>query len=256
MGPNYVDLAGQEEQLLSRTRYGSRLTMLERMAFRAPDSGEAWTRLTSALIDEGEFERAAITSTALEAVAPSGPAHLLRSQALLTSDPQEALRYAELALEATPLDYRSHLQLAKCQFALGDKDRAGLKAAQEAVVLSGGLREVVEMRAALLRLHGHVEEADALLRQGHGTPTAQQIARPASLAAVPGALASTPRSRDNSTASGLILVVLVLLSCINGALVSLDLLTPYAALPLAILLAVAALWALKARQNGPRTARR
>ncbi|MFV0458780.1 MAG: tetratricopeptide repeat protein [Actinomycetales bacterium] len=149
------------DTLMERGRLGEAILLLERLAFADPANGPVWRRLTIALLETGQFERAAITSCAYEAMAPSPHAYLLRSRALLQVEPHEALAPALSAQVSAPQDWATHAQVARCHVAGPDHRGHGLQAAQQAVELAPGQAEAHVVLALALRRHDRLPEAES-----------------------------------------------------------------------------------------------
>lgn len=148
------------EVLLAQGRSDAAVALLERLAFMNPDQGEIWERLTGALIGLGEYERAAITSFAFEALAPSPQAYLMRSEALLHVEPQEALPAALSAQAADPTNWAAHAQVARCHLVGLDAAGRGLQAAQQAVALAPDEARAHAVLAMAYRRHERYDEAE------------------------------------------------------------------------------------------------
>lgn len=148
------------DTLMAQRRFEVAIPLLERMAFASPEDGQIWRRLTDALIANGEYERAAITSYAYEALAPSPRAYLLRSRALLAVEPHEALIPALSAQAASPEDWATHAQVARCYVAGPDAAGLGLKAAERALRLAPNVAEAYVVLALAMRRHERFEDAE------------------------------------------------------------------------------------------------
>lgn len=157
----FADELTRVDTLMEQRRYEVAIPLLERMAFANPEDGEIWRRLTHALIDNKEYERAAITSYAYEALAPSPRAYLLRSRALLVVEPHEALVPALSAQAAAPQDWATHAQVARCYVAGPDISGLGLRAARRAVELGPDQADAHVVLSLAMRRHERFEEAEA-----------------------------------------------------------------------------------------------
>lgn len=228
-----ADLSGQEKTLLARTAYGSRVQMLERIAFRAPDSMQAWTHLTAALVEAGELDRAAITSAVLEHAEQEWSILLLRSQALTKADLRTALGLARQAVELAPDEYQAHLQLARCQLAAGDPDEGGLSAAARAVRLSRGAAEALQVQRELEKLHS-AGEVVVPPPPPPAEPDTRDTPAPASRPARRAGLRGSVSRQELSYLA--VLMVLLSLAAINGIAVLAHAVDPFSGLPSAALL--------------------
>lgn len=158
--PLVIDDLVKADALLAQGRLEPAVVLLERLAFMNPEDGSVWERLTGALIGAGEYERAAITSFAYEALAPSPRAYLMRSQALLHVEPHEALAPALSAQAAEPTNWSTHAQVARCHLIGLDAAGKGLAAALHAVELAGTQAQAHAVLALAYRRHERYEEAE------------------------------------------------------------------------------------------------
>lgn len=207
------------EALLSAGQAAAAIPMLERLAFTDPEHGRVWALLTRALLEAGEYQRAAITSYAFEALAPSPYAYLLRSKALLHVEPHEALTPALAAQAATPHDWEAQAQVSRAHLVGRDATQAGLQAARRAVELAPEVSEAHIVLALALRRHEHFAEAEtsaarALSLDPHNREARDlldglALMRPRGSAA-PSAQTQTTRSRGPVIAVALLVVVVVL----------------------------------------------
>lgn len=156
-----IDDVERAEALLAGGQSKAAITLLERTAFSNPEHSQVWQLLTTALLQAEEYERAAITSYAFEALAPSPLAYLLRSQALLHVDPHEALTPALSAQAACPESWEAHAQVARSYLVGRDATQAGLRAAHTAVELAPGVAEAHAVLALSYRRHEQFAEAEA-----------------------------------------------------------------------------------------------
>ncbi len=161
MSPGLIsDELARIDALLAQGRFAAAITMLERIAFHNPEDSDVWGRLTDALIAAGEYERAAITSYAFEALAPSPQAYLMRSRALLQVDAQEALAPALSAQAAAPQEWAAHAQVARCYLMGHDSAGRGLAAAEQAVALAPQQAEAFAVLALAYRRHERFADAE------------------------------------------------------------------------------------------------